>query len=219
MKKIILGIALLSGISLKAEIPQNDQKAKAILDEVSAKTKSYKTIVSSFVYSVEGKDKKVSDKQEGNIWLKGSKYKVEIAGQVIICDGKTIWTYLKESNEVQINSVENRESEDKITPSNMFTMYEKGFKYEFVKEEPKGGETAQIIKLFPLDPKKKSYHTATVTINKGKKQVQTMKINGKDGNTTTYMLKKLTPNTDLPDNMFNFDKSKYPGVEVIDLRE
>lgn len=214
----ILAGLLLSGFLFAGEA-QNDQKAKAILDDVSAKTKTYKTIVSTFIYTVEGKDKKVSDKQEGNIWVKGTKYKVEIAGQIIICDGKTIWTYLKESNEVQISTVETREGEDKITPSNIFTIYEKGFKYEFVKEEGKGAEVAQVIKLYPIDPKKKAYHTATITINKGKKQVQTMKINGKDGNTTTYILKKLTPNTEISDQFFTFDKSKYPGVEVIDLRE
>jgi outer membrane lipoprotein carrier protein len=199
---------------------QNDPKAKGILDEVSKKTKTYKTISASFALSITDKDKKNTDKQEGNLMVKGSKYKVEIAGQTIISDGKTVWTYLKESNEVQINNAEANEDNDKITPTNIFTIYEKGFKYEFVKEETtKSGAVIQQIKLFPLDPKKKNYHTAIISIDKAKKQITSMQVMMKDGSTSLYTVKKFTTNTEIADGVFTFDKAKYPKVEVVDLRE
>ena len=124
MKKLIL---LFIAVSFANYNYAQDAKAKAILDDLSKNTKTYKSISASFSFVSEDKNKKVGEKQDGSIIVKGTKYKVEIAGQTIICDGKTIWTYLKESNEVQINNFDPNESEDKITPTNIFTIYEKGF--------------------------------------------------------------------------------------------
>lgn len=199
--------------------PDASAKAKKILDEVTAKTKKYTSINAHFIFSVENKDKKVNEKQEGDIMVKGNKYKLVLKNQTIFCDGKTIWTYLKDANEVQINSVSQREEEDKITPNNIFTIYEKGFKYEFVKEEGKGAAAVQVINLFPLDPKKKAYHTATLYIDKTKKQINKIVVKGKDGNISTYTVKNFKTNENLADDMFAFNKANYPGVETVDLRE
>ena len=40
----------------------------------------------------------------------------------------------------------------------------------------------------------------------------------KDGNQVTYNLKKFTANPELADALFAFDKTKFPGVEVNDMR-
>ena len=40
----------------------------------------------------------------------------------------------------------------------------------------------------------------------------------KDGNVVTYTMKKFTANPELADALFAFDKSKFPGVEVNDMR-
>ncbi|MCC7050511.1 MAG: outer membrane lipoprotein carrier protein LolA [Bacteroidia bacterium] len=213
--------SILFTLTITANIfAQDANKAKAILDDLSKTTKTYKSIESSFSFNSEDKNKKAGEKQDGSLIVKGNKYKVEIAGQTIICDGKTIWTYLKESNEVQINNFDEKDSEDKITPSNIFTIYEKGFKYEFEKEETVKGIVYQKIKLFPTDPKKKNYHTAVLTIDKVKKQIASLKVLNKDGGSSTYIVKKFVPNAVINDNLFTFTKSSYPaGIEVIDLRE
>ena len=114
---------------------QNDPKAKKILDEVSAKTKTYTSIIAEFSVKIENKKDNTSDTQEGKISIKGNKYKLEISNQTIISDGKTSWTILKEANEIQINSIDARQKDGAITPDNIFTIYETGFKYEFAKEE------------------------------------------------------------------------------------
>ncbi len=98
-------------------------------------------------------------------------------------------------------------------------MHEKGFKYEFVKEEKqKNGITHQTIKLFPEDVKKKNYHTAVLTINKDKSQIVSIKILGKDGTDMTYMVKSFSANAAVPETVFVFNDKNYPGYEVVDLR-
>jgi outer membrane lipoprotein carrier protein len=141
-------------LMLMSSFAQTDAKAKKILDEVSAKTKTYKSIVSDFVLKIDNKKTNVHETQQGKVFLKGLKYKLEIANQTIINDNKTIWTVIKDAEEIQINNADDKSKKsDVITPSNIFTVYEKNFKYEFWKEEKdKKGAVKFLIKLFPTDP-------------------------------------------------------------------
>ena len=134
MKK--LSILLLSGIiSLGSFAQEVDTKAKAILDKLSAKTKSYSTIKADFQYSISNKTEGINDSQTGKIQIKGDNYYLSIQGQDIISNGKGIWTVIKESEEIQINDLPDEDEEDYISPNKIFTLYEDGFKYKFVKEE------------------------------------------------------------------------------------
>jgi len=201
------------------QLAKIDTKAKKILDELSLKTKQYKTIVSEFIILAENKVAKTKDVQKGKIWIKGAKYKLDIANQIIINDSKTIYTVLKDAGEVQINNADEKKSDNQISPANIFTIYEKGFKYEFIKEEKlKDGSTNIQVKLFPNEPKKKNFHTLVLNINKEKNQVTSFVIFGKDGTQTTYSIKNFTPNTNLTDDVFAFNAKAYPKYEVIDLR-
>jgi outer membrane lipoprotein carrier protein len=53
--------------------------------------------------------------------------------QEIFCDKQSVWTYLKDINEVQINDYE--ANKEDITPSNMFTIYQNDFNYMLNGEE------------------------------------------------------------------------------------
>ena len=126
-KKITI-IALLTVGCLTSIVAQNDPKAKTILDDLSAKTKAYTSIKAEFELVSEKKDKS-KDTQKGKIQTKGSKYKLEIPGHEIYCDGKTVWDFIKDANEVQIKDMEVG-GDDALNPSTIFTLYEKGYKYK-----------------------------------------------------------------------------------------
>ena len=100
LRKLLVAILFFSAITSygQNQTSKIDTKAKKILDELSVKTKQYKTIVSEFIILAENKVAKTKDVQKGKIWIKGAKYKLDIANQVIINDSKTIYTVLKESN-------------------------------------------------------------------------------------------------------------------------
>jgi outer membrane lipoprotein-sorting protein len=212
LSKINLFVALLAVGSLNISNAQNDPKAKGILDELSAKTKAYTSIKAEFSFTTEKKDK-TKDVQNGKIETKGKKYKLEIPGHEIYCDGKTVWEFIKDANEVQIKDMET-EGEGSINPSNIFTIYEKGFKYKFEGEDA----TTQTISLFPENPDKKKYHTAKLFVNKGKKEISSVKMLMKDGSTQTYTIKTFTPNAVIADSEFTFDAKAHPGVSIEDLR-
>ncbi len=197
-----------------------EKKAKTILDEVSAKMKSYKSIKIEFNYrieSVDTKNKNAPTKVEnkpGIMLIKGEKYNLNIAGQTIICDGKTMWTYIKDSKEVQIKTVDANNDEE--NPQKILTGYNANYKPKLIKEEVNGGKEVYVIDLVPL--KGKSFFRIRLIIDKNKKQIISSTVDQKDGSKIIYSIKSFVNDAPIPDTNFSFNKADYPGVEIIDMR-
>ena len=188
---------------------QSDKQSQAILKSISAKYKSFSSLKVDFTYTIDNPKAKTNETQTGTIQLKGIKYKLEIKGQEVISDGKTVWTYLKDAKEVQINEVNTKE--DAVTPSTIFTIYEKGFESVFVEEKKEGTKLVQIIDLKPVDTKK-NYFKIRLSIDKNEKLVISTKIFDKNGNHYTYAIKQFSPNLPLQDALFTFNVASHPGV-------
>jgi len=216
MKKIVVLLLVILGLDYGANA-QTDAKAKAILAEVSKKYRSYDIVKTDFSFTLESPQNKSKDTQQGTLLVKANanKYKVVMTDQDMISDGKSQWTYLKKDKEVQVSVVDN--SGDALNPAQIFTLYEKGFKYLFTGEQKVGGKVYQLIDLSPIDTKK-SYFKIRLGINKAAKQIATVLIFDKNGNKYTYNVKTFVPNVKVPESTFAFDPKKYPGVEVVDLR-
>ncbi len=215
MKKLIALLTFAAVLLNNNLIAQQDQKAKDILSKVSEKTKNYTTIISDFTLKITNQSEDIDETQNGTIYIKGNKYYISIPGQVIFSDGKAVYTYLKDADEIQINNLPDAMDEEAIDPSKIFTMYEDDFKYKYIKE----ANNQHVINLYPANPEGKGYHRITVFIDKTKMQLTRIEIYGKDGTNTTYIVKSFKTNTPINDTKFTYTKSKYPNAEVIDLRE
>jgi outer membrane lipoprotein carrier protein len=209
---IILLITVVTGFSA---LGQQDQKAKTILDKLSAKTKAYKSIKAEFKFTINNKAEGINETQSGKIQIKGNKYLLSIAGQDVFSNGKEIYTVLKDAEEVQINSISDEDEEDAISPTSIFTLYETGFKYKYVKED-KG---MHIINLYPNNIEEKEFHRIALYINKAKNEISKVRIYSKDGSKTTYSIISFIANSTIVDSKFTFNKSKYPKYEIVDLRD
>ena len=212
MKKFALIIGLLAGF-LPA-FAQKDKRAGDILDAMSAKYKSYASYQTVFTYTAGSGAAK--DSYKGDLIVKGAKFRLKLAGQEVFNDGKTLSTYVKESNEVNVQDYDDSATGE-FNPSTIYTIYKKGFGYKFLKEVKQGGRTLEVIELLP-EKKKAQIARLQISVDKNDKSVRNWQITDKDGKLTTYVIDKFTPNTGMADSYFVFDKSKYPGVEVVDLR-
>jgi outer membrane lipoprotein-sorting protein len=216
MKTRALTLALLtSSCLLTTAQVQNDKQADEILKAVSAKYKSFASVKASFTIILESGKDSTRESQSGTIYIKGDKYKLEIKGQDILSDGKTVWTVLKDAKEIQIN--ETSKEDESINPSTIFTIYEKDYNYKFIEEKTENGKQVQVVELVPIDKTKKVFKIR-MTIDKNDKLVISTKVFQKNGNRTTYSIKNFTPNPPVDDNFFLFKKESYPGYEIIDLR-
>ena len=216
MKRFTFAVAaLLMATSMMA---QQDPKAKEVLDKLSLTTKSYKTIQIDFSFTLENKKNNVNQTNEGVIALKGKSYRLHmpVFSMEVFCDGTTTWSYLTEGKECNISGVE-EEEDGSLSPANIFTIYEKGFNYTYIGEENLAGKAVQVLDLFPLD-KSKELVKVRLYVDKLKSQIAKAQTFSKDGNTYILVLKSMKTNIDLKDDYFKFDKSKYPGVVMNDMR-
>jgi len=215
--KYIMILAIVMHLTITTDA-QQDAKAKGILDQVSQKTRSYKTIAADFSFALENKAMNINEVNDGSIIIKGDQYHVEIPGSgvKVFSNGKTNWNYMKTGNQVTISTLD-KNSGELMDPSTIFTIYEKGFQSKFVAEKTVDGKIVYQIDLFP-DKKEFEVSKITLEINKATLFIQSALLKGTDGNIYNIKVKKFETNKDFPDTDFVFDAKKFPGVELIDLR-
>ncbi|UTW60840.1 outer membrane lipoprotein carrier protein LolA [bacterium SCSIO 12741] len=223
MKQIVATLMLvLFVVAVQAQkddkqLTPQDPEAKAILDKLSTKTKGYSTITVDFEMRMVNEADGIDDSQKGTIAVKGDKYILNLAGQDVISNGTTVWAVLKEEKEVQISEAESDEEDEGImNPKDIFTLYEKGFKYVKDDDQTHGDIAVHTIRLHPMKPGDKPYHTILLYIDKAKMQIESIEIKQKDGGVFYYKLTNFTPNKDIPDSEFEFLIPE--GYEPIDLR-
>jgi outer membrane lipoprotein-sorting protein len=219
MKRLLVPCLLLITSSVTWSQGSNDPAAKKILDGVSAKFKTYKTVQASFTLKVEDGKGKLQGSQKGTVFMKGNKYRVTLAGKEnkeVFSDGATTWTYDKASNEVTITKPD--PGAKTITPQSLMTnFYDKDFLYKLNGEKKDAGRTIQEIEMTPTD-KSKTFYKVYVNVDKAKQSIYSTKVLDKNGNVYTYTVNSLNGAANASDQTFVFDKSKYPGVEEVDLR-
>ena len=195
---------------------QTDNKAQEILKGLSSKYKSLKSLKANFSIVIENQNDKSKQEQMGTLLLKGVKYKLQVAGQDIISDGKTRWTFVKDANEIQIDN--QKKDENSISPTNVFTIYEKGWLSKYTGEKKIKNIVYQNIELVPIDGKSKNIFKVKLTIDKSRKTISTAVIYDKNGSVQTISVNKFTPDVANDDSLYIFKNSNYPGSEVVDLR-
>ena len=197
---------------------QQDEKSKNILEQVREKTNSFKTIQADFSYSMQNEEMDINENNDGTIILKGQKYYIDLPGLgvKIYSDGKTIWNYMKDGNQVTISNIDD-ESNDLMDPASLFNIYEKGFESKFISESKEGDETFYKIELNP-ENKDQDIIKVDISINKSSLLIHSVNLFSTDGNKYAILIKKMETNKTIPDSDFVFDPSKYKDIEIIDLR-
>ncbi len=213
MKKIawILGLAVWFVLPAVA---QKDKRAQAILDAMSQKYKALKAYQADFTYASAGNGTNQSYK--GTLAVKNERFRLTLGGQEVFNDGKTMSTYIKESNEVNVQDYD-ASAASELNPTQIYSIYKRGFDYRFLREQKQGGRTLEVIELTP-NRQKSPISKIQISVDKADRSVRNWQIVNKDGKRTTYTITKFTPNPNVPDSYFVFDKARYPGVEVVDLR-
>ena len=215
MKKF-LSLSLLILACAAQPLYAQDAKAKSILEAVSKKINGLKSLKANFAFHLNGPNGKVKDTKKGSFTMKGQKYHVLIAGQEIICDTKTVWTYMKESNEVQISNF--NPDEQSISPAKLLTnFYDKEYSYKYIGVKKVSGKNCDVVELTPTN-KSKQLTKLELAVDKASNTIAGGNMWEKNGNSYQYEINDFTPNSPVADNYFTFDVKAHPKVEVVDLR-
>ncbi len=214
MKKIFsLLLILFTVVNLASA--QQDPQATKVLNAMSAKYKAMKGFKANFSQTMENTSSKVKETMEGDILVSGPKYRLKVAGQEIISDGKLMWTYLKDANEVTITETD--AEAEAMAPSKIFEMYKKGYKYAYAGTETRAGEKVDVIELAPED-RSNPIFKVRLYVSQKDKSLKSWQMFRNNGNRYTYAIKNFQANPPLAADAFSFNKAKYKGVSVVDLR-
>ena len=190
---------------------QESQKAKNLLDEVSAKIKGYENIVLDFKYSVANPGENLNQESKGNVALKGNMYVLNVMGITRIYDGRKIYNIVPEDEEISISSVDNDGNE--LTPAKMFTFFNSGYKYYWDIMQNVKGRKIQYIKLKPTEASNDAKEIL-IGIDLQTKHIYNLMKVDKNGTKTVFTINSFKTNQPLSKNHFTFTESKYPNYYI-----
>jgi outer membrane lipoprotein-sorting protein len=216
MKKLVTIFALalfLVAFAPAGNTPAKDKnKAKALLDKVVSKAKSYKNMVIDFKYAINNSAENVNQENKGTVMLQGNKYVLSFMGVTKLFDGKKIYTIVPEDEEITVTN--NDESDpNTMSPNKIFTFFKKGFKYSMDIKQPMAGKTIQYVKLTPSSVTDKRKEIL-IGIDTKTNHIHNLIEVGKNGTRTTLTVTTFKFNQTLAKNQFTFVKAKYPNYYI-----
>ena len=203
-RNIIACLCLL--FATQAVTAQNN--AEALVRLMVNQMKSHKNVELDYKYQVSTEGLS-TEAQQGKAWLQGEAYKVEMVEQQMISDGKTIWTYLVDDEEVMVSNAS--EGEDN-TPLKLLTSLDENYAATLTGMDAQGNATIELA-----NPKGQ-YRRITLRANPNKLAIKSMDVYMEDGTKLIVTVDEMKFDQELDDKFFTFDTKKHPKVDVIDMR-
>jgi len=145
----------------------------------------------------------------GTIAIKGNKFHATTPQASVWYDGKTQWTYLKKTGEVNVTTP-NAARQVSMNPYAFINLYKSGYTLSLSTKSQN-----HEVRMVAQD-KGKDISEAYVYVNKQTNVVSSVRLCRKNQWTTITISNFKSAN--LPDTEFKFNKKDYPNAEVIDLR-
>jgi len=196
MRNYILLFLLLACVAVSA------QTANQVLDKAAAVVANRQGAQAAF--TMKGGNINTS----GTLAVKGRKFHATTPQAIIWFDGKTLWTYLKKNEEVNVSNPSESELAT-INPYNFIYMYKKGYTSTMQK---KAGNYEVHLKATG----KKNISEAYIVVSQKTYIPSQIRLKQQSGWTTIDIRNFKT--TALPDGTFRFNSKDFPNAEVIDLR-
>ena len=203
-KNIIACLCLL--FATQAVIAQNN--AEALIRLMVNQMKSHDNVEMDYKYQISSEGL-TTETQQGKAWLQGEAYKVEMVEQQMISDGKTIWTYLVDEEEVMVSNAS--EGEDN-TPLKLLTSLDENYAATLTSMDAQGNATIELA-----NPQGQ-YRRITLRANASKLAISSMDVYMEDGTKLIVTIDEMKFDQKLDDKFFTFDTKKHPNVDVIDMR-
>ena len=207
MKKKNLIACLFLLLTAQAVNAQNNAEAliRVLVDQI----KGHNNVEMAFSYQLSPDGKELGDSQKGHAWLQGEAYKIEMAEQQTISDGKSIWTYLIDEEEVMVSNAS--EGADN-TPLKLLTSLDKNYAATLT------GINSQGFATIELANPQGQYKRVSLKIDTKKTALKNVDIYMEDGSKLVVTVEEMKFDQKLDDKFFSFDEKKHPKVDVIDMR-
>ena len=204
INKIILITAV--GIINLIHAQKIDNKAKGILDAVSANYKSKNTLYFKFSYGTGSG--KISKNQTGSFYASKDKYKLKMMGNEQIFDGNKTYSINEDEQEITIAKQNSKET---LSPINYIDSYKKGYNIYYIGKN----KNLDIIKLTPT--KNNGIKEVFLYVNTSKNNVEKIEQYSTDKHITTITITEYKENPKVDSKIFTFNKNLYKNYLITEL--
>lgn len=192
-----------------------NSKADQLLKEVATKFKSYENVIFNYKGNLQNTKSQLNMDVKGEATLSGENYNVEFMGSTYIYNGAKLYVINREDEQVTISS-QSDSDEGLISPTNILTFYEKGYRAEWDIEQNIRGRKIQYIKLTPIKSDSE-YKQVLLGIDINTKHIYNAIVTEKSGTKATFTLLSLKTNQPLSKNCFVFNATDYEGWDIENL--
>ena len=191
-----------------------DDRGRALVRSLSAKIASYASYEVLFTADMDGE----FDGVQGRIVVSGDRYRVEVNGSELYCDGKLLYTFRADEDEVTIERPDPGERSLLSNPPRFFRLEGDDFEVAYKGREDAGGRSLDRLELTPKSPDA-GYRSIEIGVDPAD-GMPVQVVYRVDGAAAPLRIRidRLVPNVPVKDSDFTFDPQKHPGVEVIDFR-
>ena len=200
MKKITLTL-----LALCMVVVSYAQTATQLLDQSATALKAAGNVKINFTLKTGG------GSSAGYIKLQRQKFVINMGGAITWFDGKTMWTYVKANDEVNV-TIPTSEAVAKMNPYAFLSFYKKGYAAQI------GKSTAKEHEVVLTGKNGSPFKKVVVRINKSTKYPSVITMTSSKDAVTTIQCNSFLKNQKYKDTTFQFNKKNYPNVEVVDLR-
>lgn len=194
-------------------VEAQEQRAKALLDDVSESLAQFDNISISFTYELVNRKELIQQKEKGSLIMEGDAYLLELMGIKQLSDGTNKHTINPDNEEVLIESLSD-DFDEGLSPSKIFSFYKQGYRFEWDITQPLyGGRKIQYIKLIPIDTYAQAAYLLLGIDTRTKRIYKLIEI-GNDGTETTLTISSFKTNIQIPKNTFVFSASDYPNYYI-----
>lgn len=145
----------------------------------------------------------------GTIAIKGNKFNARTADATVWFNGKTQWTYMKSTDEVNVTTP-TQAQQTQMNPLTFINMYKSGYKLSMKTVE--GKYEVRMV----AENKSRSVQEMYIVVNPKTFVPTQVRMRQKDSWTTINISNfKATPQSDA---VFTFNKKDFPSAEIVDLR-
>ena len=207
-KILLLMVISLIGVSQAADV-------KEIVNAIQEKYEDLEYLSATFVQTEEFKLTGSRNETRGKIYVKnGTEYRLETEDQIIVTDGKSVWTYAPFNNQVLIDRV--KEGDGSLLPRDLLFRYPRDYMATLVDEQKIDGNKFYVLKL---DPKEGVYgyiKTMKIWVNTRSYIISMIEYEDFNENVSSFEVQQIDTKTALPEDLFRFEIKE--GMEVVDLR-
>ena len=192
------------------------QQAETILDKAAATYESSNGLKASFAANIRYEKEGIAESFEGTIEMKGDKFVLVTPDMRIWFDGKTQWTYIMRTGEVNVSNPSGDELQF-TNPMTLLRSYKKGFNFSYIGESTAdNGRMANDVLL--TSKLKDDIDKVELQIEKATSLPVRMTVIMKNGIRSVIRISKMQTGQNQPDQLFVFNPKDYPDAVEIDLR-